>query len=253
MISATTAAQVTTIASTSSTRSQPETARPCRSTAMVNATAKQMTVVKAIRRPVGQRCSMSLRLPEAARDHETLDLVRALIDLGDLGVAHVALDRILAHVAVAAEHLYGLDGDVHRGVGGEQLGHRGVLAAVGLVAVDLGARPVEQLARGGRPRLHVGELELHALELGDRLPELPALVGVGDRVVDRALGDPPRLRGDAEPRVVERAERDVHALVDLADQVRGGDADVVEDRLARRRALDPELVLELADAEAGTV
>src|SRR5262249_14155362 len=87
----------------------------------------------------------------------------------------------------------------------------------------------------------------------DRRAELPALVRVGDRVVDRALGDADGLRGDAEARVVERPERDVHALVLLADQVVGGDADVLEDRLAGRRALDAELVFELADAEARPV
>ena len=38
-----------------------------------------------------------------------------------------------------------------------------------------------------------------------------------------------------------------------ADEVPGRDAHVVEDRLAGRRALDAELVLELADAEAGAV
>src|SRR3954452_16181120 len=180
MASATTAAQLATIASTSRTRSQPEAARPLTSTATVNATARQRTVVKAIRRPVGQRWSMPLRLPERACDHETLDLVRALVDLRDLGVAHVAFDRVLVDVAVAAEHLDGLDRHVHRGVRREQLGHGRVLAGVRLVAVDLGARAVEQLARGGGARLHVGELELDALELRDRLPELAALVGVGD-------------------------------------------------------------------------
>jgi hypothetical protein len=42
-------------------------------------------------------------------------------------------------------------------------------------------------------------------------------------------------------------------LPSSADQVRGRDADVVEDRLAGRRALDAELVLELADGEARAV
>ena len=40
-----------------------------------------------------------------ACDHEALDLARALVDLGDLGVAVVALDRELLRVAVAAEDL----------------------------------------------------------------------------------------------------------------------------------------------------
>src|SRR6266511_3420423 len=38
-------------------------------------------------------------------DHETLDLARPLVDLRDLGVAVVALDRELLGVAVAAQNL----------------------------------------------------------------------------------------------------------------------------------------------------
>ena len=42
---------------------------------------------------------------DLARDHEALDLAGALADLGELGVAQVALDRVLGHVAVAAVDL----------------------------------------------------------------------------------------------------------------------------------------------------
>src|SRR5690242_21825698 len=48
---------------------------------------------------------------QRARNHDALNLVRALEDLGDLDVAHVALDRPVAHVARAAEHLYRVGGD----------------------------------------------------------------------------------------------------------------------------------------------
>src|SRR5205085_7806371 len=113
-------------------------------------------------------------LPHRAGDHDPLDLVGALVDLGDLGVAHHALDRVLVDVAVAAEHLDGLDRDVHRRVGGEQLRHRRVAAELGVAAVGERARLVEQLARGGRPSLHVGELELDRLLLEDRLAERDA-------------------------------------------------------------------------------
>src|SRR6266478_6328583 len=49
---------------------------------------------------------------ELLGDDHALDLVRALVDLGDLGVAHEALHRELAGVAVAAEdaHRLGSDG-----------------------------------------------------------------------------------------------------------------------------------------------
>ena len=48
------------------------------------------------------------------RDHEPLDLARALVDLGDLRVAVVALGRELLRVAVAAEDLDRLAGLVAR-------------------------------------------------------------------------------------------------------------------------------------------
>src|SRR5207249_3955564 len=40
---------------------------------------------------------------ELASDHHALDLVGALVDLRDLGVAHHPLERVVAAVAVAAE------------------------------------------------------------------------------------------------------------------------------------------------------
>ena len=49
---------MSTIASTSSTRSGPRGASPCTSAVMVSATARQSTVVRAIRLQVGQRESM---------------------------------------------------------------------------------------------------------------------------------------------------------------------------------------------------
>src|SRR5215469_16139511 len=50
-----------------------------------------------------------------AGDHEPLDLLRPLVDLRDLRVAHEALDRVLLDVAVAAQDLYRLGRHRHRG------------------------------------------------------------------------------------------------------------------------------------------
>jgi hypothetical protein len=49
-------------------------------------------------------------LEQLPRHHHPLDLVRPLINLGDLGVvgvAHHPLDRVVVHLAVAAEELDG--------------------------------------------------------------------------------------------------------------------------------------------------
>src|SRR4051794_34936721 len=61
-----------------------------------------------------------------ARDHEPLDLRRALVELHDLRVAHELLDRVVLDEAVAAVDLDGVGGDLHRAVGGEALGVRGL-------------------------------------------------------------------------------------------------------------------------------
>src|SRR4051794_11014246 len=106
-----TAVAVRMIPASSAIRSHPDGARPCSSAAIESATARQNTVVNRTRRPAGHCESMRATvLAQGSRDDEPLDLVRALVDLGDLGIAHVALHRVLGHVAVAAEHLDGLDG-----------------------------------------------------------------------------------------------------------------------------------------------
>src|SRR5690606_7715672 len=98
-------------------------------------------------------------LQHAAGDDEPLYLVRALVDLVELHVAHQLLHRVLVHVAVAAEDvdrlLGGLEGHV-RGVG---LRDRRRLA-VGPALVDEPGGVVGLPPRGLDADLHVGELEL---------------------------------------------------------------------------------------------
>ena len=60
---------------------------------------------------------------QAAADDQPLDLVGAFEDLGDLGFTHEAFDAEVAGVAVAAEHLHRIGGDLHGGVGGDEFGH----------------------------------------------------------------------------------------------------------------------------------
>src|SRR5262245_31982164 len=63
-------------------------------------------------------------LQAVAGDHDLLDLSGALADLHELGVAEVALDRQLAHVAHAAMDLDGTVGAEGGGFRGVELGHR---------------------------------------------------------------------------------------------------------------------------------
>src|SRR6476619_975508 len=97
-----------------------------------------------------------------AGDHESLDLLRSLVDLRDLRVAHEALDRVLLDVAVAAEDLHRVDRHRHGDVPALELRHRRGLRELRVVGavVDHAPEAVEEAARGLALRLHVRELRL---------------------------------------------------------------------------------------------
>src|SRR5712691_6390476 len=135
-------------------------------------------------------CATSTVLePEQLADHHALHLVRAFADLQDLLVAVEPRDRVLLHETVAAV-------DLERGVGGavrEQArvelrlcsGEAEVLA---LIFEPGGA--VDELASGFDLGCHIGERELHRLELRDRPAELLPLFRIREREVVRALCEP---------------------------------------------------------------
>ena len=110
---------------------------------------------------------------------------------------------------------------------------------------------VDQQARGFDLGGHLREFELHALEVGDRLAELLALLGVGDGVIERALREAGHLRADGDAAFVQSLDRDLVALADFAEHVGGGDAAVVENQLASGRRANAELVFLLADLKPG--
>src|SRR5688572_25698111 len=60
-----------------------------------------------------------------AGDHQALDLAGAFVDLGDLRVAEVTLDRHFLRIAHAGVDLHGLVGDPHRRFRRGELGDGG--------------------------------------------------------------------------------------------------------------------------------
>src|SRR4051794_24431687 len=154
----------------------------------------------------GIRSPSDLRISqEAAGDHYPLHLVGSLVDLGDLGVAEVALHRELLDVAVATEKLDAVGGHLHRRVRREALRHGADLRQLParVTLVDQRRGPIDEPARRLRLHGHVGEHELQALKVGDRSPELLAGLDVAGRVVDSALGDADGLGADGGPAAVE--------------------------------------------------
>src|SRR5229473_6768558 len=68
--------------------------------------------------------SIALLLDHFSGDHDSLDLVRALVDLQRLGVANVAFEWTARHHTLLPGDLHRVQCNLHRGVGGVQLRHR---------------------------------------------------------------------------------------------------------------------------------
>src|SRR5438067_5551033 len=130
-----------------------------------------------------------LETEDRAGNHEALDLARALVDLGDLRVAVVALDRELLRVPVAAEDLDRLASLPPGGLGGEELRLRAGLR-VRLAALLQPRRPVDEEPGSGDLRRHVRQLVLDRLERRDRPAEGVPLLRVLARDVVGGLRDP---------------------------------------------------------------
>ena len=185
-----------------------------------------------------------------AGDDHALDLGSALIDLSDLGITHHALHGILTGVAVAAEQLHGTTGHVGSGIGSEQLGHGGI-HGVGLVVLLLHGSGVDQELSSLHPGVHLGQLELGVLELGDTLTELDTLLGVLDGLLHGALAQTQSLRGDTDTAAVQSLHGDLEALTLLAQHTVLGDDAVLENQVTGGAATDTHLLLVLTLREAG--
>eukprot|EP01137_Pigoraptor_chileana_P021862 Opistho-2@86090 len=171
----------------------------------------------------------------------------------DAQVAPETFDRIVAEIAVAAEQLERVVDDLAAIVGREPLRHRREARLVGGVRGDLCRRHIEQGARGFEVSRHVGEHELRVLEIGDRLAELLAVLGIGDRFVEAALRAAERAGTDVEASAVEPRHRKAESVALGADEVFDGDAAILEDHLGGRRSVPAELFLGRAEAEARRV
>src|SRR5437870_10055098 len=182
-------------------------------------------------------------------DDHPLDLVRALVDLHDLRVAHVPLHRELPRIAVPAEDLHRVGGDLHRGVAGPALGHRRFVRVAPDAGVDLARGVVNHQPRGVHLHGHVREHELDALERGDRLAELLPLLRVPGGRVERRLADADGHRARHRPRHVERAHRDLESLALLAEPLLDRYGAVREVERHGGRAADAHLLLFLADLD----
>src|SRR5258706_5541500 len=178
---------------------------------------------------------------ERAGDDDALDFTGAFIDLGDLCIPEEFLDGEISHVAVPPEELNCLRRDPHRRFGCEQLRHAGVERDI-LARIFASRRPMRQRPRRFRACGHVGELELHRLEVRDRLLELPALGAILDGKLQGFPCNSHSLSPNPQPPGIEAFHRvdEPHPL--LAQHLTGGGAEIVQRDAPRVRCPEPHLV-----------
>src|SRR5713101_486091 len=192
----------------------------------------------------------STRRNKAAADQLAMDLVGALPDLGDLGVAEQPLDPVILDVAIAAMELHRLGGDAHREIGGAHFQHRGFDGDVGGAAVDeAGDMPEPRLAHRQIGR-HVRQEELDALEFNDAPARLAPLVDVADGVLEGGAGDAEGVRGNARPRLVERRQQQLQPIARTPEQIVAPDAAFLKGERRGRGGAMPQLIFLAQHGEA---
>ena len=153
----------------------------------------------------------------SGNDH-ALDFGSAFIDLGDLGISHHALDRILASETIAAEQLHASAGHVGSVDGRDELRlscKEGIRKSLVASVCSL----IDQQSCGVCVGFHLRQFELCVLELRDRTAELLSLLDVLNRDIQSAFRNTQCLCGDTDSAAVQRHHCDLEALADFAEEI----------------------------------
>src|SRR5450830_1687993 len=182
---------------------------------------------------------------------EPQDFVRTLEDHVDAAVTKRAAVWVFVHESVAAGDLKAVVDVLPEHLGAEHLAARALERIVADALVHETGRQVDHRLQGVRRRRHARDLVTDHLEVGDAGLELPALRRVVDGELEHHLRAADRASAERRAARVERLEGDLEAVAPLADEVRGGDAAVLEDDLTGRGGAEAELLLLGAARKAG--
>ena len=188
-----------------------------------------------------------------AADNHALDLVGALEDLEDLGVAHILLHGVVAHVAVTAQNLHALGGHAVERVGAVALGDGAQRGGAGIAGVQQGGHLHADGAAGLDGDLHVGQLGGDGLLLIDGLAHGDADLGVLGGLLQDGPHDAHTAAAHTGAALLQGLHSDLEALALLADDGGGGDMHVLKQDVAGGGLADAHFVLVLADGHAGQV
>ena len=192
------------------------------------------------------RAAPTLRTQLAAHQIERLNAVGAFIDHGDAGIAHELIHAPFGDIAVAAQHLLAIGGDLVTAIGAIALddGREQADQIVGHLALGGVGGLARQIKPDGAPqhqRAHAfgiaARVHQHAAHIGvddDRIglafgvlrprqaAALQAALGVLNRVLIRRISLRQALDAHAQPRGVHHDEHGSEALHLLAQHITGG-------------------------------
>jgi hypothetical protein len=196
------------------------------------------------------------------REVQAVDFVRALVDarharlaenLGDGEVLRVAVAAVNLHALVGAQVLHLRAVELQQGALARVLRRRlavaqGQLRVVGRQVVNRVEPRLHQVSRAVQHALqreqvgrHPREFGANQPEVGDRLPELLAVFGVAGGKLQRVFARAERTGSHLVAPQIQRVERDVVRLADLAQQVLGGHEHILERHTPRAGAVQPIL------------
>src|SRR5262245_59735320 len=166
-----------------------------------------------------RRADSVARCEQPPRDDLRLDFRRAFENAENAGIAKDARDRKLEREAVAAMDLHRVVGIGPGDASGQKLRHAGLKIAT-FARILLPRLEISELARDHDLDRHHRNLVGDAGKIDDRLAELLALLGVGERLLHGRLRHADRARRGLDARRLERLHQLPEAQpLDAAQQV----------------------------------
>src|SRR6476620_6415272 len=156
---------------------------------------------------------------KAAANQLTVDLVGTFPDLGDLCIAHEALDAVILAVSVAAVQLYCISRDAHREIRSPHFEHRRFDAETARTSVYPACHMPQPRFAHCKIGCEIREHELYALEFDDAPPRLAALVDIEHGVFESTAGNSKCMCCNAGPRPVQRCKQDLQAIARIPQQI----------------------------------